>query len=230
MHHFLFIPNFVAKQQPLLTTKYNLKIIVSHRAEQSKKKLARSSRRLRRFNSFPQCQTKTVESDSGAEVQNVAVSMALISSPFLLPVVHLHSASRTDIFTLTSPSVASAVRVPRFRRRFGFTFTTNSSSSSSSYGQVDEINGHKQVGEAVYEDEEEISGVLYGFDEYFEGAKDLTRPDGGPPRWFSPVVNGGCCSDDAPLLLYLPGSSHLSLSLSLPAFLHYFNFVFGFLF
>ncbi|KAL3722932.1 hypothetical protein ACJRO7_035169 [Eucalyptus globulus] len=39
---------------------------------------------------------------------------------------------------------------------------------------------------------------------FFDEAKDLTRPDGGPPRWFSPLECGSRL-EKSPLLLYLPG-------------------------
>ncbi|XP_039157566.1 acyltransferase-like protein At3g26840, chloroplastic isoform X1 [Eucalyptus grandis] len=39
---------------------------------------------------------------------------------------------------------------------------------------------------------------------FFDHAKDLARPDGGPPRWFSPLECGSR-SEKSPLLLYLPG-------------------------
>jgi hypothetical protein len=43
--------------------------------------------------------------------------------------------------------------------------------------------------------------------DYFAAAKVLCgRDDGGPPRWFSPVECGQPAVDDAPLLLFLPGS------------------------
>lgn len=111
------------------------------------------------------------------------MSLAL-SSSFLLPVLLHSGASRTtDIF-----------RIPILNRRFDF--VTNFSSDR---------NGYEHVRKAkVYEDE--TIEALYGVDVYFENANDFIRPDGGPPRWFSPLVNGGRCDDDAPLLLYLPGS------------------------
>lgn len=39
---------------------------------------------------------------------------------------------------------------------------------------------------------------------FFAEAKDLTRTDGGPPRWFSPLECGSRL-EKSPLLLYLPG-------------------------
>ncbi|KAK2968787.1 hypothetical protein RJ640_028180 [Escallonia rubra] len=39
--------------------------------------------------------------------------------------------------------------------------------------------------------------------DYIEQSKDLMRPDGGPPRWFSPLECGSRL-DNSPLLLYLP--------------------------
>ncbi|KAJ8760671.1 hypothetical protein K2173_017656 [Erythroxylum novogranatense] len=50
--------------------------------------------------------------------------------------------------------------------------------------------------------------------DYLEGAMDIIRPDGGPPRWFCPVECGQPVKD-APLLLFLPGIDGVGLSLSL---------------
>ncbi|KAG6750593.1 hypothetical protein POTOM_045091 [Populus tomentosa] len=46
--------------------------------------------------------------------------------------------------------------------------------------------------------------------DYFDGAKEMTRPDGGPPRWFCPIERGQPlkCS---PTLLFLPGNYCLVL-------------------
>ncbi|KAL9691973.1 hypothetical protein QQ045_012401 [Rhodiola kirilowii] len=122
----------------------------------------------------------------------------------------LHYALRPEIAT-SLPLPLTATR-PRFIRRFAVT-TDSSSSLSSGPAPVDEIeiDAHQPAGNAVYEDEEpsDVDGVK----EYFAGAKDLIRPDGGPPRWFSPLVNGGSCSDNAPLLLYLPGIDGIGLGL-----------------
>jgi hypothetical protein len=44
--------------------------------------------------------------------------------------------------------------------------------------------------------------------DYFAAAKALSKyDDGGPPRWFCPVESGQPAVEDAPLLLFLPGSS-----------------------
>lgn len=43
-----------------------------------------------------------------------------------------------------------------------------------------------------------------GWKEYLEQSKELIVPDGGPPRWFSPLE----CAwrlDNSPLLFFLPG-------------------------
>ncbi|KAJ1687724.1 hypothetical protein LUZ63_019114 [Rhynchospora breviuscula] len=50
--------------------------------------------------------------------------------------------------------------------------------------------------------------------DYFRAAKDVVRDDGGPPRWFSPVECGKPVNN-APLLLFLPGSDGVGLGLIL---------------
>ncbi|XP_044377241.1 acyltransferase-like protein At3g26840, chloroplastic isoform X5 [Triticum aestivum] len=55
-----------------------------------------------------------------------------------------------------------------------------------------------------------------GVSEYVEAAQQLTRwPDGGPPRWFSPLECGGAGGriSGAPTLLYLPGIDGVGLGL-----------------
>lgn len=47
--------------------------------------------------------------------------------------------------------------------------------------------------------------------DYLDIAKDMTKPDGGPPRWFSPVECGRPLKG-SPLLLFLPGNLHLTLA------------------
>jgi len=52
--------------------------------------------------------------------------------------------------------------------------------------------------------EEKEKRWMNGWNEYLEQSKELIGPDGGPPRWFSPLE---CASqlDNSPLLLFLPG-------------------------
>ena len=52
--------------------------------------------------------------------------------------------------------------------------------------------------------EEKKKRRMNGWNEYLERSKELIKPDGGPPRWFSPLE---CASrlDNSPLLLFLPG-------------------------
>lgn len=40
--------------------------------------------------------------------------------------------------------------------------------------------------------------------DYFAAAKEIIRPDGGPPRWFCPVECGQPI-EDAPVMFFLPG-------------------------
>ncbi|KAL2942506.1 hypothetical protein RDABS01_030856 [Bienertia sinuspersici] len=48
--------------------------------------------------------------------------------------------------------------------------------------------------------------------DYLDVAKELTKPDGGPPRWFSPVECGRPLKG-SPLLLFLPGMDGVGLGL-----------------
>jgi len=58
----------------------------------------------------------------------------------------------------------------------------------------------KRAEEKKEKDERRING----WKEYLEQSKELIVPDGGPPRWFSPLE---CARrlDNSPLLLFLPG-------------------------
>ncbi|KAL9331182.1 hypothetical protein ACSQ67_000792 [Phaseolus vulgaris] len=62
--------------------------------------------------------------------------------------------------------------------------------------------------------EEKEKRWMNGWNEYLEQSKELIGPDGGPPRWFSPLE---CASqlDNSPLLLFLPGIDGVGLGLIL---------------
>ncbi|KAJ4831351.1 hypothetical protein Tsubulata_015974 [Turnera subulata] len=51
-------------------------------------------------------------------------------------------------------------------------------------------------------------------EDYFDGAKEMIRSDGGPPRWFCPVECGQPLKG-SPVLLYLPGIDGVGLGLTL---------------
>uniref|UniRef100_A0A0E0JIU2 Serine aminopeptidase S33 domain-containing protein n=1 Tax=Oryza punctata TaxID=4537 RepID=A0A0E0JIU2_ORYPU len=51
--------------------------------------------------------------------------------------------------------------------------------------------------------------------EYFAAARAISNDDGGPPRWFCPVDAGRPAVDDAPLLLFLPGTDGVGMGLIL---------------
>ncbi|XP_057437570.1 phytyl ester synthase 2, chloroplastic-like isoform X2 [Lotus japonicus] len=53
-----------------------------------------------------------------------------------------------------------------------------------------------------------------GWKDYFEQAKELIKPDGGPPRWFSPLESGSRL-ENSPLLLFLPGIDGVGLGIVL---------------
>ncbi|GAB4835914.1 hypothetical protein Ancab_000833 [Ancistrocladus abbreviatus] len=48
--------------------------------------------------------------------------------------------------------------------------------------------------------------------DYLDAAKEMIKPDGGPPRWFCPI-ECGCPLKDSPLLLFLPGMDGVGLGL-----------------
>ncbi|XVF57310.1 hypothetical protein PTKIN_Ptkin06aG0195000 [Pterospermum kingtungense] len=50
--------------------------------------------------------------------------------------------------------------------------------------------------------------------DYLDTARDMIKPDGGPPRWFSPV-ECGCPIKGSPLLLFLPGLDGVGMGLIL---------------
>ncbi|PIM99890.1 Diacylglycerol O-acyltransferase [Handroanthus impetiginosus] len=50
--------------------------------------------------------------------------------------------------------------------------------------------------------------------DYLDYAKDIIKPDGGPPRWFTPISCGPHLRD-SPILLFLPGMDGLGLGLIL---------------
>ncbi|CAA3016644.1 acyltransferase At1g54570, chloroplastic isoform X1, partial [Olea europaea subsp. europaea] len=50
--------------------------------------------------------------------------------------------------------------------------------------------------------------------DYLESAKEIIKPDGGPPRWFTPISCGPPLKD-SPILLFLPGMDGLGLGLIL---------------
>ncbi|CAO2179963.1 unnamed protein product [Urochloa humidicola] len=71
--------------------------------------------------------------------------------------------------------------------------------------------GEKRGLEALYDDG--FGGVTVK--DYFAAAKAVSRDDGGPPRWFSPIECGRPAVDGAPLLLFLPGADGVGMGLIL---------------
>ncbi|XVE89817.1 hypothetical protein DITRI_Ditri20bG0024800 [Diplodiscus trichospermus] len=75
----------------------------------------------------------------------------------------------------------------------------------------------KLVKEMVYEELEVLWDDGYGTNtvkDYLDAAKDMIKPDGGPPRWFCPV-ECGCPVKDSPVLLFLPGLDGVGMGLIL---------------
>ncbi|XP_054820821.1 phytyl ester synthase 2, chloroplastic-like [Prosopis cineraria] len=79
----------------------------------------------------------------------------------------------------------------------------------------EEAEGMKMEGAAVKEGSEwweEAEEEGKGWKAYLEESKEMIRPDGGPPRWFSPSV-GAFRFNSSPLLLFLPGIDGVGLGL-----------------
>jgi hypothetical protein len=64
------------------------------------------------------------------------------------------------------------------------------------------------VKDAVFKDLELLWDDGHGtktVKDYLDGAKEIIKPDGGPPRWFCPAECGKPLKD-SPVLLFLPGN------------------------
>ncbi|KAL3591332.1 hypothetical protein D5086_009972 [Populus alba] len=75
----------------------------------------------------------------------------------------------------------------------------------------------KRVKDVISNDLEVLWDDGYGTKtvrDYLEGAKEIIRPDGGPPRWFCPVECGQPLKD-SPILLFFPGMDGVGLGLTL---------------
>ncbi|KAB5529395.1 hypothetical protein DKX38_019476 [Salix brachista] len=75
----------------------------------------------------------------------------------------------------------------------------------------------KWAKDAVFKDLELLWDDGYGtktVKDYLDGAKEIIKPDGGPPRWFCPVECGKPLKD-SPVLLFLPGLDGVGLGLAL---------------
>ncbi|KAJ6413858.1 hypothetical protein OIU84_006629 [Salix udensis] len=75
----------------------------------------------------------------------------------------------------------------------------------------------KRVKDVISNDLEVLWDDGYGTKtvrDYLEGAKEIIKPDGGPPRWFCPVECGQPLKD-SPILLFCPGIDGVGLGLTL---------------
>ncbi|XP_030450210.2 phytyl ester synthase 2, chloroplastic-like [Syzygium oleosum] len=85
-------------------------------------------------------------------------------------------------------------------------------------GRSDEKCGEKASGDqsssTPFMEDVELESGRERLRRFFDEAKDLTRADGGPPRWFSPLECGSRL-EKSPLLLYLPGIDGTGAGLTL---------------
>uniref|UniRef100_A0A2N9I8R5 AB hydrolase-1 domain-containing protein n=1 Tax=Fagus sylvatica TaxID=28930 RepID=A0A2N9I8R5_FAGSY len=75
------------------------------------------------------------------------------------------------------------------------------------------IEGKKRVKDDVMETLKPLWDDGYGTEtirDFFDMAKDMVKPDGGPPRWFCPIACG-CPLKDSPVLFFLPGNGCLTV-------------------
>lgn len=89
----------------------------------------------------------------------------------------------------------------------------NGVSSVENKPLIDVGNGHLRK-EIVQDKLEPLWDYGYGTQtvkDYLELAEEIIKPDGGPPRWFTPI-SAGPPLRNSPLLLFLPGSNFLYLT------------------
>uniref|UniRef100_R7W7I5 Acyltransferase-like protein n=1 Tax=Aegilops tauschii TaxID=37682 RepID=R7W7I5_AEGTA len=115
--------------------------------------------------------------------------------------------------------VKSTARLVRHHSRLGGGLRA---SSGAVNGEVGLRNRSRKKEDAVKKEKDRGLEPLYddGFGgvtvkDYFAAARALCKDDGGPPRWFSPVECGQPAVEDAPLLLFLPGTDGVGMGLIL---------------
>ncbi|GAB2287394.1 hypothetical protein Dimus_021772 [Dionaea muscipula] len=111
---------------------------------------------------------------------------------------------------LSSESV-NAYGAPLFKEK-----NKNVSLVDGGNGHVSSVIGHKERRKETADDKLEVLwDDGYGtvsMKDYLDVAKEMIKPDGGPPRWFCPVECGQPLKD-SPLLLFLPGMDGIGLGL-----------------
>ncbi|KAM4119392.1 hypothetical protein ACJW30_03G055100 [Castanea mollissima] len=126
--------------------------------------------------------------------------------------VQVRSLSGADSTVLSSDSVVvNGTSIGGERRRGG-------TSIDQANGQLrSKVEEKRRVEDDALETLKPLWDDGYGTEtikDYFNIAKDIVKPDGGPPRWFSPIACG-CPLKDSPVLLFLPGMDGTGLGLSL---------------
>uniref|UniRef100_A0A0D9V0W7 Phospholipid/glycerol acyltransferase domain-containing protein n=1 Tax=Leersia perrieri TaxID=77586 RepID=A0A0D9V0W7_9ORYZ len=137
---------------------------------------------------------------------------------------------------VTLPAVAlcggGALRGSRRRWRHAASVPVRASSVETAAVSVNAAEAKQQKVEkekrgdeaAVVEVEEEGAGLEALYDDgfggvtvkdYFAAARAVSNDDGAPPRWFCPVDAGKPAVDNAPLLLFLPGTDGVGMGLIL---------------
>ncbi|KAB1202776.1 hypothetical protein CJ030_MR8G022184 [Morella rubra] len=125
--------------------------------------------------------------------------------------LQVRSLGDSDLTVLSSDSVVNGISIVGGRER---TRTSKDQGNGRLSSKVEE---KKRVEDNVLETLEPLWDDGYGTQtvrDYFDMATDIVKPDGGPPRWFCPVICG-CPLKDSPLLLFLPGMDGTGLGLVL---------------
>ncbi|KAI3417954.1 uncharacterized protein J3R85_014089 [Psidium guajava] len=109
------------------------------------------------------------------------------------------NSSSTRRFAVSTEQASSAATATAFPSSRPVSFGEN--------GRRHEKHGEKtsdQSSPTPFMEDVELESGRERLRRFFAEAKDLTRTDGGPPRWFSPLECGSRL-EKSPLLLYLPG-------------------------
>ncbi|KAH7865461.1 hypothetical protein Vadar_007036 [Vaccinium darrowii] len=132
-------------------------------------------------------------------------------SRFRVRAQSLGSGGDSVVLSTDSVRVNGGVSSVGEKERIGSLIGLGNGKLSSSAGENDKGEG------VVLEKLEALWDDGYGtktVKDYLDNAKDMIKPDGGPPRWFCPVECGRPLKD-SPILLFLPGMDGLGLGLIL---------------